>query len=55
MDLRNVRAVLAAQTASSLCQTVFEETANVPVTFLSETAVTRIGRRSTQITPAGQD
>lgn len=53
--LRNVSMVLAAQTASSLCQTALEETANVPVTFLSENAVTSIETRSTQITAAGQD
>lgn len=53
--LRNVSMVLAGQTASSLCQTVLEETANVPVTFLSENAVTSIATSSTQITAAGQD
>lgn len=53
--LRNVRMVLAAQTASSLCQAALAETANVPVTFLSENAVTSIATRSTQITAAGQD
>lgn len=51
----SVWSVLAAQTASSLCQTVLEETANVPVTFLSENAVTSIATGSTQITAAGQD
>lgn len=54
-SLRNVSMVLAAQTAASLCQTALEETANVPVMFLSENAVTRIAIRSTQITAAGQD
>ena len=53
--LRNVSMVVAGQTASSLCQTVLEETANVPVTFLSENAVTSIATSSTQITAAGQD
>lgn len=53
--LRNVSMGLAGQTASSLCQTALEETANVPVTFLSENAVTRLATRSAPITAAGQD
>lgn len=53
--LRNVSMVLAAQTASSLCQTALEEIANVLVTFLSKNAVACIATRSIQITAAGQD
>ena len=53
--LRDVSMVLAAQTASRLCRTALEGTANVLVKFLFENAVTSIATRSTQITAVGQD